>query len=368
MTTATGRDADRPLRPGGAERLAVEITTRLDAKRFGRTLCVTRWSDRGHTHYGESITGWHQQIQDAGVRFLGLDQRDARDLPAWRPLNHVLGTTDVVHGHMFGSNVWAVTLGRATRVPVVVAPEHTWDFAGQRGRKPIDRHLIARGSSAFIACSREDCRRMIDIRYVPNGIDARAPTPGSDLRHELAIAPDAPIVGAVGSPREQKRSTRYCTPARLAERVPGYSGSHRRPGFRAPEARAVGPRPSPQRRGDAPKALAASDVAACSSDYEGSPLALMEYMEAARPVVATRVGAVPELIEPGRHGLLIERRDPAALAAGLAELLGDPHRRARMGTAAQARRRAAFDLDVMVGRLEDLYEELYARRPGSAPQ
>jgi glycosyltransferase involved in cell wall biosynthesis len=89
-------------------------------------------------------------------------------------------------------------------------------------------------------------------------------------------------------------------------------------------------------------------------------------MEAARPVVATRVGGVPDLIEPGVHGLLVERREPDALAAAIAELLEDPDARARMGAAAQARRREEFDLALMVRRLEDLYEELYARRTGGA--
>lgn len=365
---------------GGAERLAVEITTRLDPARFERTLCVTRASDAGHAPYAEAIARSRREIDDAGVRLLALDRSGPLDAPAWRPLLRRLRGTDVVHGHMVGSNVWAVVLGRAMRVPVVVAHEHTWSFDGDRRRRMIDRHLIARGSDAFIACSREDRRRMMEIegiperciRYVPNGIDGRAPTPGRDLRAELGIAPDALVAGAVGTLREQKRfDVLVRASATLAERVPG---------VRVLIAGEGGERPKLERlvaelglgevvtllgaRTDVPDVLAAVDVAVSSSDYEGSPLALMECMEAARPVVATRVGGVPDLIEPGVHGLLVERRDPDALAAAVAELLEDPDARARMGAAAQARRREEFDLALMVRRLEDLYEELYARRTG----
>jgi glycosyltransferase involved in cell wall biosynthesis len=63
---------------------------------------------------------------------------------------------------------------------------------------------------------------------------------------------------------------------------------------------------------------------------------------------------VPDLIDPGEHGLLVERRDPAA-AGALAELLAEPERHAGIGAAARARHRAAFDLGVMVGRLKYLY-------------
>ena len=59
-------------------------------------------------------------------------------------------------------------------------------------------------------------------------------------------------------------------------------------------------------RSDVPDVIAALDVAVSSSAFEGSPLSVMEYMESARPIVATRVGGVPDLIEDGVHGLLVE--------------------------------------------------------------
>src|SRR3954454_15637280 len=110
---------------GGAERLAAEIATRLDPQRFASTLCVTRWPDPGHAASGDLPARLRARAEAAGVRFIGLSRRGPWDVAAWAPLVRLLrgGGVQVVHGHMFGSNVWAVTLGRLTGVPVVVAHE-----------------------------------------------------------------------------------------------------------------------------------------------------------------------------------------------------------------------------------------------------
>jgi glycosyltransferase involved in cell wall biosynthesis len=94
----------------------------------------------------------------------------------------------------------------------------------------------------------------------------------------------------------------------------------------------------------------------------------MEYMAAGKPVVSTRVGGVPELVEDGVHGLLVEPRDPVALAEAVARLLRDPDEASRMGANGRERQQREFSLDAMVGRIEDLYEELWlasGRRAGA---
>jgi starch synthase len=78
-------------------------------------------------------------------------------------------------------------------------------------------------------------------------------------------------------------------------------------------------------------------------------------MEASLPVVATRVGGVPDLIESGVQGLLVERRDPAGLAGAVAELLDDPEPAARMGESGRQRQRAEFDIGVTVNEIERIY-------------
>jgi glycosyltransferase involved in cell wall biosynthesis len=116
-------------------------------------------------------------------------------------------------------------------------------------------------------------------------------------------------------------------------------------------------------RRDVPALLDALDVAVLSSDYEGSPLSVMEYMAAGKPVVSTRVGGVPELIDEGRQGLLVEPRSPEALAAAVGRLLRDPDEARKLGAAGRDRQQREYSLDAMVRRIEELYEELWLASP-----
>ena len=167
---------------GGAERLAREVVVRLDPERFERTLCVSRWSAERESD--AVAAGAVAELDDAGVRFIGLRRRGAWTSPSWRPLYSLLreGGIDVLHAHKFGSNVWAAVLGTLARTPAIVAHEHTWSFQGQPVRKLLDRRLIAARADAFLAVSEQDRRRMIEIEridpgkviFVPNGIPAAA--------------------------------------------------------------------------------------------------------------------------------------------------------------------------------------------------
>ncbi len=307
---------------------------------------------------------------------IGLKRTSARQVWAWWPFYRFLRKEriDVLHSHKFGSNLWGTAIGRIARVPVIVAHEHTWSFEGKPWRRIGDREVIARGSSAFIAVSREDRRRMIeieridphDVMFIPNGIPAPPPPSGADVRAELGIAPDAPLIGTVSVLRPQKAlDVLLRASAALVAEFPGLKvliageGDRR---FALEDLTAeLGLEDTVMFLGvrtDVPDVLDALDIAVSSSDFEGSPLSVMEYMEAARPVVATRVGGVPDLIDDGVHGRLVEPQDPGTFAAAVAELLRDPERAKAMGLRGQQRRREEFDIDVMVKRLEALYVKL----------
>jgi glycosyltransferase involved in cell wall biosynthesis len=111
-------------------------------------------------------------------------------------------------------------------------------------------------------------------------------------------------------------------------------------------------------RADVADTLAAFDVAVSSSFFEGSPLAVMEYMAMGKPIVATAVGGVPDLLEDGVHGLLVPPGEPRALADGVLQLLREPTTARQLGEQARARQQSEFTMDAMVRRFEDLYDEL----------
>jgi glycosyltransferase involved in cell wall biosynthesis len=104
------------------------------------------------------------------------------------------------------------------------------------------------------------------------------------------------------------------------------------------------------------------DVFVQPSRLDSFPLSIIEAMLASRPVVATDVGGVSELVADGETGLLVPPDDPEALAEALGSLLGDPARRERMGEAGRSRAQEAFGFDQMVRSYESLYEELLDSR------
>jgi glycosyltransferase involved in cell wall biosynthesis len=368
---------------GGAERLALDIATRLDPSRFRSTMCASRFAPGGRPSENERRA--LDRMREADVHFVPLSRRRRGEVLPWRHLARYARRerVEVLHAHLFGSNLWGTIIGRLARVPVVVAHEHTWSYEGQPVRRTLDREVIARWSDAFIAVSREDRRKMIEIerisperiRFVPNGIAASAPTPGRDLRAELGIPLEAPVIGAVGRLRAQKAyDVLIRAGALLRKDYPGLRIAIAGNGPEKERLEALASELGIQdavimlgRRLDIPDLLPVFDVAVSSSEFEGSPLAVMEYMEAARPIVASDVGGVPDLIEDGVHGLLVPPRDPARLAEAIDALLRDPVRAQAMGKRACERRRQEFDLDTMVRNIEALYEELLARRRGHRP-
>jgi len=103
--------------------------------------------------------------------------------------------------------------------------------------------------------------------------------------------------------------------------------------------------------------LAAADVFVFPSLYEAAGIALLEAMACALPVVASRTGGIPEVVEDGVSGILVAPGDADDLARALAALERDPERRRRLGLAARARAEA-FDVSATVRALEGLYEEV----------
>ena len=369
---------DRLGTRGGAERLALEIVKRLDREAFDRTLCVSRWSNEEAAD--ASAQAALADLQEADVRFLPLGRQRKVDVWVWGRLVAYLRRerTHVLHAHKFGSNVWGTALGRIARVPVIVAHEHTWSYQGRPERRFLDRELVSRAANTFIAVSRDDQRKMVEIEripiqrttFIPNGIPAPPPPTGKDVRAELGIGAEVPLIGSVGFLRPQKA---FDVLVRAAAALPSENrearilivgdGEQREPLEALARDLGVQDRVSLLgRRLDVPDILAALDVAVCCSDYEGSPLSIMEYMAASLPVVSTRVGGVPDLIDDGVEGLLVPPRDPEALAAGIARVLRAPEEARAMGARGRERRAREFDIDVMVRRLEDLYRELYAAR------
>lgn len=112
----------------------------------------------------------------------------------------------------------------------------------------------------------------------------------------------------------------------------------------------------PGRAGDVAAWLARADVFVHPARWEGFGLVLLEAMLAARPVVATKVSSVPEIVADGETGLLVPPDDPAALAEATVRVLNDRELAARLGAAGLARARTEFSVERMARRTLAVYE------------
>src|SRR5438105_1062289 len=262
----------------GAEKMAVMVATHLDGSEFDRVFCATR---------GDLAPKVLNELDEAGVEIVRLRRPWRFALWAWWPLISLIRRqpVDVIHAHKFGSNAWATIIGRLCRVPVVIAHEHSWDYQGQRFRMLIDRELIGRGATLFLAVSEEDRRRMIDVegidsckvRLMPNGIPQQRLGKRASVRTELGIAADAPVIGSVGGLRPPKAyGVLIQATARLVDEFPRLRTLIVGRGPEEGSLRALIADAGLEdhvsllgARHDVPDVLAALDVAVCSSISEG---------------------------------------------------------------------------------------------------
>jgi glycosyltransferase involved in cell wall biosynthesis len=111
-------------------------------------------------------------------------------------------------------------------------------------------------------------------------------------------------------------------------------------------------------RTDVPEQLADCDAFVLISDWEGLPYSILEAMAAGLPVLATRVGGIPDLVTPGSTGELVPPRDAVATGGVLAAWAADPSVLLTLGRAGHARARASFSRERMVGRYDALFRSL----------
>jgi glycosyltransferase involved in cell wall biosynthesis len=351
---------------GGAERFAMALAAHLPADRFESWICATRTVEPG-------VIG---ALSDAGVQHVALGRRGKWDVLRLLRLVRLLRREhfDVLHAHKFGSNLWGTLIGRACRVPVILAHEHTWSYEGDPLRAWLDGRVIGRLATRFVAVSKADAERMVSVEHVSRDkivvITAsvhisRPDTSSTDVRAELGLAADTPLVTVVAVLRPQKAlSVLLDAMAQIREGgldahlVIAGDGACRQSLEQHASDIGIGPYTHfLGRRMDVDPILRCSDVAALSSDYEGTPVFIAECVVNAVPIVSTAVGGIPEILEDDRTALLVPPRDPTALASAIRRLLEDPAERRRIADAASAQL-ADVTIEAVAERFGRLYETL----------
>jgi glycosyltransferase involved in cell wall biosynthesis len=286
----------------------------------------------------------------------------------------------IVHTHSAKGGFLGRLAAWLCRTPVVVHTFHGFsvhDFMSRRKRRGylLLERAVRRPTHAFFAVSPRVAREAVELRLAPPGTVSVVPSaveldggllqaPSSSLRQQLGIPPEAALVGTVGRIDQQKAPLDFVRMAALVART--------HPGTRFVM---VGEGPLEEQlrqeadrlgvavlltgfRSDAPRLAAALDVFVISSLYEGLGRALTEALGTGRPVVATAVNGVPDLVTPGATGLLAPPAAPEALAECVRWMLDHPAEARRMGEQGRARVLATFQPAVMCRLLDRAYARL----------
>ncbi len=353
---------------GGAQRLALATWHNLDSRRFQpRLLCVRSSGSLSHAarEMGVSVhvLGRLEEPYDVGAVIR---------IAQW--LRAIEAT--IVHVPLYSRVSPYVRLAaRVARTPLVVAHEHCRARSPSLKRQLVDR-LLARGTR-FIAVSEAQRAQLLQagtrssvVAVVRNGVDIDrfVPRDVAGARAELGLDADSPIilvparlVARKGHPDLIAALPHVAQSIGDVEVLCAGSGPLREvlsalassAGMSA-HVRFLG------HREDMPVLMSAADVICLPSLIEGMPLAVLEAMACARPVVATSVDGVPEVIDDGITGRLVPPRDPRRLARALTEFLADQTKRRLAGEAA---RRVAVERhsdEAMTRQLEAVYESWLA--------
>ena len=282
---------------------------------------------------------------------------------------------DILHAHTRVGQVVAEALSRRLHIPYVT----TWHGIY---RRRLGRRLWPCTGKLTIAISGLVRQHLIQdfrvpeqrIRCIYNGVDtnyyATLPSAAAvaHYRRHVGLAPQQPVVGAVGrlaAGRVKGFDTLLVAAMLLQEAVPTLQvlivGEGPRRPFLEDVAERLGVRDRVHFIGEAADIrlpMAVMDCFVFSSRWpEAFGLTLVEAMAAGKPVVATRAGAVPEVVRHGVDGWLVPADDPAAMADGILQLLNDRARASRLGHHAAQRVREAFTLERLAAEVEAVYEE-----------
>ncbi len=281
---------------------------------------------------------------------------------------------DIVHAHGYKADVYAFLALRRSGIPLV-STCHTWydnDFA-LRLYGTLDR-LVLRNFAAVIAVSREVRKRLAGAGVAPdkvhtirNGVHVQA-YDGSRESQETDRMPA--LVGLVGRLAPEKGVDIFLRSAAIVrEHLPQarfcVAGDGPDRGMLEALLRDLKLQGSAEllgRKEDMAAFFASLSLLVSASRQEGLPIALLEGMTSGLAVVATAVGEVPDVIQPGTTGLLVEPENPEALATAILDLLGDSERLATMGENARRRVAEHFSAERMTADYLAVYEQVLEGR------
>ena len=289
----------------------------------------------------------------------------------------------VVHTHDLWSNLMGVPAARLACVPAIVSSRrdlaHFDWYQGKRRHwlrriQNLSGVVLANATPIRDALISEDRFAPEKLRVIHNGVDTekfqRAPRDRARLFPDVGNEMLVVLVGNMHSDVKGHPWLIAAAPTVVREfpevRFVFAGDGELRPTFAAQVAQ-LGLESTFKflgRRSDIPEILASCDLAVLPSRAEGLPNAVLEYMAAGLPTIASRVGGMAELIQDGVTGLLVPAEDANALAGALLQFLRDPEQARQIANDGQRFAVENFSFERLIREIDELYGELLERRRG----
>ena len=360
------------LEVGGAERIVISLAKYINKDKYNPIVCCLN-------HKGVLA----EELDEIGIKVLALDKKPGIDLSIIPKLIKIFKEhrIQIVHTHLWTSDFWGRIAAKFAGVPVIVSTAHNVDFWKPKIFLFIDRFLT-RFSDRIIAVSEEVKNFYIKTAKLPeekivtvyNGIelakfDATAVNRLEKIK-EFNFNTSDKIIGIIGRLVEQKGQAYFLEMMLiLKQNYPNI------------KSLVIGDGPLKENlirktkelhleenviftglRNDVADLLKAIDILVSSSTYEGLPMILLEAMAAAKPIVATRVGGNPEIIDEGKTGFLVPAKDPQALANRVSALLNNSEYAQRIGKSAQEKVHNLYSIEKMLQDTENIYDKLLTQK------
>ncbi|MBA3710902.1 MAG: glycosyltransferase [Pyrinomonadaceae bacterium] len=290
---------------------------------------------------------------------------------------------DLVHAHDFYTNIFGMTAAALARIPARIASRRESDGIRSPAKRWVERR--AYGLAHAVVANAEAIRQQLIKEGLPpakvvtvyNGMDTTRVAPQPDLNRaatlaalSLPVAMGRRFVTIVANMRHpmKDQATFLRAARRVREEVPGAAFVLAGEGEQVPSLRSLaaqlGLEPDTFFIGRCARVsdlLAISDVCVLSSKgVEGFSNSIVEYMAAARPVVATDIGGAREAVIDGETGYVVTPEDDETMAARIVSLLRDPELARRMGARGLLDVKEKFSCEAQLERIENLYERLLA--------
>lgn len=278
---------------------------------------------------------------------------------------------NILHTHMFWPSLHGAVAAALGRVPVLITTEHGRNQWKRAWHRWVERNIISRRAARRICVSRDILELRVEKDRLPQAQMIMIPngTPLNELNRPPRV-PTARLL-AVGRLIPAKDYSSLLAAAKIlaARNVPfslQIAGNGPLREELATQCKQLGIDAHVRflgNRDDIPVLMQHHDIFVLSSEREGQPLVLLEAMANAMPIVATRVGGIPETLVDGVEGTLVPERNPVALADALQFLIENPAVATEWGNHARERVRKDFSIESVARRHFDLYRNALAAVP-----